>query len=350
MRKLYIPILAIGLASLYLGLAGCVTLTDKSIPVQRAAAEAELRPASGALNVMTWNIGYSGLGEESDFQADGGTMLRPPSKAAVEKNLAGISGVLKDHQPDIILMQELAAGGFLTRGVDVLGTVKQSLADYSMFFSSDIRTRYFPGPISLKHGLGTFLRVANQGTEIVRIPEEPEALMGFIRRRYHVQVTELKLGETDWAVINVHLSAFDEGANTRMQQLRAVLDLAQSYYASGKAVAVGGDWNMRLTPTDFAYTADESAQFWIHDFPREELGEGWQIAVDPSTPSVRTNEQTYKAGVNYTTIIDGLVVSPNVEIVSAKGLDLSFQYTDHQPVIVTLRAAATADAPVKAVN
>ena len=233
MRKLYIPILAIGLATLYLGLAGCVTLTDKSIPVQRAAAAAELQPASGTLNVMTWNIGYSGLGEESDFQADGGTMLRPPSKAAVEKNLAGISAVLKDHQPDIILMQELAAGGFLTRGVDVLGTVKQSLADYSMFFSSDIRTRFFPGPISLKHGLGTFLRVANKGTEIVRIPEEPEALMGFIRRRYHVQVTELKLGETDWAVINVHLSAFDEGANTRMQQLRAVLDLAQSYYASG---------------------------------------------------------------------------------------------------------------------
>ena len=130
----------------------------------------------------------------------------------------------------------------------------------------------------------------------------------------------------------------------------AVLDLARSYYDSGKAVAVGGDWNMRLTPTDFSYTADESAQFWIHDFPREELGEGWQVAVDPSTPSVRTNEQTYKAGVNYTTIIDGLVVSPNVEIVSAKGLDLSFRFTDHQPVMVTLRAAAPADAPVEAVN
>jgi endonuclease/exonuclease/phosphatase family metal-dependent hydrolase len=221
--------------------------------------------------------------------------------------------------------------------VNVVGGVKAALKDYSMVFSSDIRTRLLPGPLSLKHGLGTFARVANGGTEIVRIAEEPGPIMGFIRRRYHVQVTELEVSGRPWALINVHLSAFDEGANTRMVQLREVLDLAKGYYAEGKAVVVGGDWNMRLAPTDFAYTASDEAQFWLHDFPKEELDAGWRTVIDPAVPSVRTNEQPYKAGVNYTTNIDGLVVSPNVQVESARGIDLGFRFTDHQPVVLTLR-------------
>jgi endonuclease/exonuclease/phosphatase family metal-dependent hydrolase len=339
MRKLYVPLGLIGLAVIYLLLAGCVTVSDQSIPIKTSSPTDGSPPAAEPLVVMTWNIGYAGLGEESDFKADGGHMLRPPGKQFVKKNLAGIQGVLRENRPDVVLMQELAGPGFLTMGVNVLGGVKAALADYSMFFSSDIRTRLFPGPISLKHGLGTFSRVAHGPTEIIRITEEPGTIMGFIKRHYHVQVTEMDVSGQPWVLINVHLSAFDEGANTRMTQVREVLDLAETYYKQGKAVAVGGDWNMRLAPTDFAYTADPSAQFWIHDFPREELAEGWQLAIDPAVPSVRTNEQTYTAGVNYTTNIDGLLLSPNVVLESAKGIDLGFKYTDHQPVIFTLRRA-----------
>ena len=337
MRRFYIPIGLIVLMAGYLLLAGCVTLSDQTIPTKTAAPADQSPPANEPFVVMVWNIGYAGLGEESDFKTDGGKMLRPPGKAVVKKNLAGIQGVLKEAQPDALLMQELAGPGFLTMGVNVLGGVKAALPDYSMFFSSDIRTRFFPGPISLKHGLGTFLRVAHSDTQIIRIPDEPGTILGFIKRRYHVQVTELDVSGQPWVLINVHLSAFDEGANTRMQQVRQVLDMANGYYQQGKAVVVGGDWNMRLAPTDYPYTADPSAQFWIHDFPREELKPGWQLAVDTTVPSVRTNEQPYKAGVNYTTNIDGLLLSPNVVLESAKGLDLGFKYTDHQPVIFTLR-------------
>lgn len=336
MRVFALPAALVLLAVVYLLLAGCMTLTDKSIPVARAAADSPLAAAGEPLVVMSWNIGYAGLGEASDFKADGGEMLRPPSKALVRENLSGVQEVLREMKPDVVMMQELARGGFLTRGVNVVSGVKAALPGHQMFFSSDIRTRLLPGPLSLKHGLGTFAGVANGGTEIVRIEEEPGPIMGFIRRRYHVQVTELDVGGKPWALINVHLSAFDEGANTRMVQLRQVLDLAAAKFAEGKAVVVGGDWNMRLAPTDFPYTADDKAQFWIHDFPREELAEGWQVVIDPSVPSVRTNEQPYTAGVNYTTIIDGFVVSPNVQVGSVRGIDLGFRFTDHQPVVAEL--------------
>ncbi|MEQ1931738.1 MAG: hypothetical protein ABL957_14575, partial [Parvularculaceae bacterium] len=45
---------------------------------------------SGAIEVMTWNLGYGGLGAESEFFADGGKDYLPPSRAIVDKNIAGI--------------------------------------------------------------------------------------------------------------------------------------------------------------------------------------------------------------------------------------------------------------------
>ncbi|ABI77607.1 endonuclease/exonuclease/phosphatase family protein [Hyphomonas neptunium ATCC 15444] len=338
-RSLVYVSLLVMLAVLWLGVAIFVTLNDRGIPERRVEVAEPLPAAEAPLKLMIWNIGYSGLGEESDFQTDGGKMLRPPSREAVEKNLAGIQAVLREEAPDILMMQELAAPGFLTHTVDVLSGVKDALPGYGMVFSSDIRTRLLPGPLGLRHGLGTFAKVAGERTKLVRLTEEPEPIMGFIQRRYHVQVTELEVSGAPWVIINVHLSAFDEGAGTRMQQVREVLDLAQSHYQQGKAVVLGGDWNMRLAATDFAYQSDESALFWVHDFPRDALRPGWQIVIDPAVATTRTNEQPYKSGVNYTTIIDGFIASPNVTVEAVRGLDLGFAITDHQPVVATFRLA-----------
>ena len=99
----YVSLLVM-LAALYAGAAIFVTLTDEGIPEHREAAPSALPAAQAPLKLMIWNIGYSGLGEESDFQMDGGEMLRPPGRKAVEKNLAGIQGVLREEAPDILLM------------------------------------------------------------------------------------------------------------------------------------------------------------------------------------------------------------------------------------------------------
>ena len=51
--------------------------------------------ADSSLSFVTWNVGYGGLGEESDFFFDGGGMLFSggkmvrPDQAIVEKNVAG---------------------------------------------------------------------------------------------------------------------------------------------------------------------------------------------------------------------------------------------------------------------
>ena len=50
--------------------------------------------AGEELTVLSWNIGYAGLGEDEDFFMDGGTKKTSADKATVEKYLNGISDTL----------------------------------------------------------------------------------------------------------------------------------------------------------------------------------------------------------------------------------------------------------------
>lgn len=305
----------------------------KADPVVIDERGAPLAPAAGPeISILNWNIGYAGLGEGSDFVADGGKHLRAASGTMVEGNLAGIRRTVGGADGDLYLFQETAGPGFLTRGVDVIGGLREELKGYRSAFSADVSTRFLPRAWSLLHGPATFTRIEARPTEIVSLPQEPSRMGGVLPRRYHAQVTRLALAGQPFVVVNVHLSAFDEGAKTRRRQLDAVLAFAKAEYERGAAVVLGGDWNLLLAETQFPHTTEQKYLFWVHRFPAEALPPGWRIAADPATPTVRTNERPYRLGENYAAVIDGFIVSPNVEVVSVTTTDLGFKHSDHQPV------------------
>ena len=74
---------------------------------------AELPVAGDTLELLNWNVGYGGLGRGSDFVADGGEHMFPPSREAVRANVAGIEAFLaqRSSSADIVVMQELARAG-----------------------------------------------------------------------------------------------------------------------------------------------------------------------------------------------------------------------------------------------
>ena len=49
-------------------------------------------------------------------------------------------------------------------------------------------------------------------------------------------------------------------------------------------------------------------------------------------PTCRSAEMAYTEGVNYTVVIDGFLVSNNVQIDSIQNIDTDFLYSDHNPV------------------
>lgn len=62
------------------------------------------------VSILSWNVGYAGLGEESDFFMDGGKQTRAPSKAIVEKNMDGIVATVQSMAADFTFLQEIDAG------------------------------------------------------------------------------------------------------------------------------------------------------------------------------------------------------------------------------------------------
>ena len=296
------------------------------------------RNVGPVITVMNWNIGYAGLGKDSDFVMDGGENLRPPSREIVEVNLAGINDILQKAHADFYLIQEISKPDMLNWGVDVLGGVRAALGGYSSWFSYDFSTRFVPTRWALKHGLATFTSFAPEHISAVRLPNEPERLGGLIQRQYHIQLTEFNAGGNDWALMNIHLSAFDEGGNIRVKQFEKLLEIAQGFYEDGKHVIIGGDWNMQLTQTDFPHTTLQKDLFWLKTLPQTSIKPGWQLVYDEKTATVRTNERPFRRGQNYTTIIDGFLVSPNVEVRSVQTLDTNFEFTDHQPTLAAFTA------------
>lgn len=296
------------------------------------------RAAGDSLQVVTWNVGYGSLGAGADFVADGGSSIRALDRRSIVTAVDAVGETLAHLDADLVLLQEMAGASFVTRGVDVTAGVLQPLSGYRIASWEDFATTLLPPPLKISHGMMTLERIAAPECTAHPLPQEPGFRLGMLKKHYGALVTRIPLADgREWTIMNIHLSAFDDGGAVRARQVAAVLKLALAEYRRGAHVVVGGDWNMRLTATSFPHDTETKYLSWIHDFPRETVPEGWTFGLDPSVPSVRTLHRPYEAGVNYVTIVDGFLVSPNVAIERVETADLGFRHTDHHPVLASLR-------------
>ena len=110
------------------------------------------------------------------------------------------------------------------------------------------------------------------------------------------------------------------------------MDYAEQEYRSGNHVVIGGDWNMRLLPVEFLHNPPKDDLFDVFDFPHDTLPNGWVLAADDCTATLRSMNAAFVEGQTYTSIVDGFMVSPNVRHKVLKTDDLGFEHTDHHPV------------------
>lgn len=286
------------------------------------------------ISVSSWNIGYAGLGAKADFVVDGGSSFRALNKPQVIDASKNIALSLSQITSDVILLQENAGASLLTHGVSVRKTIENALPDYSRCFWSDFNTRLLPKRLKIKNGMSVFAKKKILRCAVWALPQEKGFYYGMFKKYYGAMVQRFPIENSaaQWVVINIHLAAFDGGADTRSAQIDALFEFATKEYAAGNFVIIGGDWNLKISKQEFPHKTEQKYLFWIFDFPAEKLPKGWRFATDETTPTVRTLHKPYVAGENYTMIIDGFAVSPNVRINQVQTKDSGFEYTDHHPV------------------
>jgi endonuclease/exonuclease/phosphatase family metal-dependent hydrolase len=297
--------------------------------------EVAKKEAGRQIRLVSWNLGYGGLGKNSDFKYDGGERWLPPSRHDTQNNVFGITNWLKENEGDVLLLQEVATGGIINFWVNLRKDLNKMFRTWNQIFFADIKTRLLPFPFGLMHGLVTYSTLAIKNDLLLNLPNDGDISFGIFTKRYRAIVTNITIGESQeyWCVINIHFSAFDSGGTLRKRQLQHVLDYAKKEEEAGAHVVIGGDFNLRLAHTEFAHTTNDKYIWNFKDFDMSMLPEGWKLHADGTVPSVRSDDRPYEKGENYTAIIDGFITSKKVWATSVIGIDMGFEFSDHNPVV-----------------
>ena len=298
-------------------------------------AKEELQ-AGDELSILGWNIGYAGLGAESDFFMDGGKATRSADKETTLRYLEGIDSVTSSAEYDLVLLQEVDTDSMRSYSVNQV----QKLAFGDSVFALNYSCPFVPYPMppigKVNSGLLTISDYNIETAERISLPcpfSWPVRIAN-LKRCLLVSRIPVKGSDAQLVLVNLHLEAYDSGEG-KIAQTKLLTSFIQSEYERGNYVIAGGDFNQVFPDTQALYPNLHPENWEAGVLAQADLPEGFSFAFDESTPTCRLLNQPYNpsdtAGTQYY-VIDGFILSPNVSLESVETLNLGFVNSDHNPV------------------
>jgi endonuclease/exonuclease/phosphatase family metal-dependent hydrolase len=288
--------------------------------------------------IQTWNIGYFGLGKESDFFYDGGRMTRPAKSDYMNYSGQALKYLVNIEKADFYFFQEVDIKSRRSYDDDQVTRLRKTFPDMESSFALNYFVRFVPVPLrnplgKVKSGLLTFSAYHTLENTRYAFPggySWPTRL--FMLDRCFLLSRLPLAGGKQLVLINTHNEAFDNGSQ-RKQQLAVLKDLMLQEYAKGNYVITGGDWNQNPVGYRAGLFSNYDAGRAIKpEIEADFFPAGWKWVYDQEFPTNRDVIKPYRKGDSQTTIIDFFVVSPNVSVIKVSTDDLGFAWSDHQPV------------------
>jgi endonuclease/exonuclease/phosphatase family metal-dependent hydrolase len=314
-------------------------------PPERTLVQHSDRPTifsdTATVSLLTWNLGYAGLGDDMDFFYDGGTSMRTSLERTRDNHDAIINFLDNYRQTDLLFLQEVDVRAKRSYHINTLDSLHHLLPDHVHMYGQNYLVRFVPVPFYAPMGYVNSGIVSSTPhrpitTERISFPGQypwPDRLFNlqrcFLKSRFPVD------NGRHLVVINTHNSAFDDGT-LRQKQMDFLKDILLDEYEKGNYVIAGGDWNQ--SPPGF------EPQFYFNRFDTldlmyipENFLPGWQWVYDPTVPTNRRLQAPYHAGETLTTVIDFFLLSPNIEVLEVEGIHLDFEHSDHNPVFARVK-------------
>lgn len=302
------------------------------------------------LTLMTWNLGYGALGAESDFfYSDGGIFLSGgqmvrPDKATVEKNIKGILTTINQNPVDIYLLQEMDFQSKRSYFINQYAGISDLLPDYAAIKATNYKVAYVPTPIlepwncygATWSGLSTFSKYQPDQSTRYQLPGKfswPNRL--YLLDRCAAQHRYPLANGKELIVYNIHNSAYDKDGSIKKVQMEYLRKQWLEAYEAGHYLVIGGDWNQcppHFRPNTFRPNLPSRGK--NYNIPFDFLPEDWLWIYDATVPTIRSTSEVYRPNKTFASLIDFFLISPNVKALEVKGIDLDFQYSDHQPVSI----------------
>ena len=302
---------------------------------------------------VTYNIGFGAYGPEYSFFMDTGEMQdgtltagkygKAISKASVKANTKGAAGELEKLDADFMLLQEVDVDADRSYHINQKEELIERFSDYGNVFANNFHSAYLFYPFSDPHGaveagLLNFSRYKIAEAKRRSYPVDDSFVTKFTDLDRCFAVMRLPVeGGKELALINSHMSAYDEGGRIRAQQLELLNSVMEEEYQAGNYVIVGGDFNHALgEAVAEGFPTEQKFPAWVSILTQEEMAEGvaiQQAENELDVPTCRGADLPYTKGVNFTTVVDGFLVSDNVKA-TAENIDTDFGYSDHNPVLL----------------
>lgn len=296
------------------------------------------------IKLLTYNLGYLSLDSTQDFFMDGGKNVMPKTASNVNKNLAALQNLIENEDADIYLFQEVDYKAKRSYNMNQYEGLKKDFkgeATYAFYH----KCLYIPYPIfnpvgHVEGGMAILNKFSSTATRVA-LPSAYSWPMRAVMFKRCLMVERMKINESDkeLVLINLHLEAYDDG-NTRLEQLEILKKLMIDEYNKGNYVIAGGDFNQKFPVVDNSiYPVLDDSHFSAATIPEDFLPEKWQYAVDGSKPTSRLLNETYSGNYDNTQlyVIDGYILSPNIELKKVETIENAFSYSDHQPVRLSVK-------------
>jgi len=348
---LSVACIALGLAVIYFGF---ITVTEykpealETLSVE-SVTECDKELVIGEkINIVSWNVGYCALSDTEDFFMDGGNKVRPDSSALIEDNLKNICETVKNAKADIVLLQEVDEHSRRSYYINEKESLSSILGgNYSYAYNFNVAFLPYPLPPigQVKSGLFTSTKYVIENAERVQLPVPFKWPVRCANLKRCLSVNYIPVYEADGSstdkklvVINMHLEAYDS-TDGRERQIKELVAVMEEEYKKGNYVIAGGDWNSTPSVVDMSkYPLVDTENFEPALISDDFIPNSLSWAFSDESPTCRLLSMPYVGNEDKAQfyVLDGFIVSNNVEVTETKVLNENFKYSDHNPVVMEI--------------
>jgi len=290
--------------------------------------------------IATYNIGFGASDSEFSYFMDGGKGSRAKSEESLKMNMKGIAEEITKLKSDIILLQEVDESGTRTYHFNEIEDLKSRLTYGNYIYAQNYNCPYLIYPFFKPHGSnksGILTASSFKFEKSLRrsLPIATTSKKFFDLDRCY-SVTRISVNNGKYlSIYNLHLSAYGSDSSIREQQLELISEDISLDLKNGNYVICGGDFNHNLRNS-----TETNVPGWAQPFSRDLLPTnstfGFEVAkvCDIDHDSCRNLDTPYEKGVTYTVLIDGFIVSNNIEVEYYVSLDWEYERSDHDPVLM----------------
>ncbi|MGN0960658.1 MAG: endonuclease/exonuclease/phosphatase family protein [Christensenellales bacterium] len=306
------------------------------------------------LKISTYNIGFGAYSQDFSFFMDSGETLDgkqlygtgsvAKDKQTVVDNTTGSINTISSQNVDFAFFQEVDVKATRSYGYNQYQHIQNSFDSFSSSISMNFHSAFLFYPILNPHGktdAGIVTLSKYNITSATRrsLPIDESFPTKFFDLDRCIQVTRLPINdsEKELVLINVHLSAYDEGGLVRKQQLEVLNGILETERNLGNYVIAGGDFNHDIASSINLWETNRKQPEWVYQLDNTNLTSGYRFVASTNAPTCRSTDGPYIKGESYLVVIDGFICSSNVETISITNIDTDFQYSDHNPAVLTFK-------------